>query len=266
MVSTSRRSAGVARSSAYTSGSVTLPSRRSPPTGLPSVFSRAVKSSTSSTSWNAIPRFQAYSPSFSSVCVIGPRRQRAQPRAHREQARGLAIHQLHAVGFGDIDAADALQLQQLALHHHLGQPDQQVEDLEIPLAQRDLERLHVKPVARQHASVIAPLARWSTAGRGAFRRRRSRRHAPASRRGSSPPPRPVGWRCASRRRRPAWPKAAAAPAAAACRPLDCRYWPIAVTASTDATDSGSNLLLHLLQIVLDQVEDLARGEGLPQLA
>ena len=55
-----------------------------------------------------------------------------------------------------MDMADALQLEQLAFHHHLGEPDEQVENLEITLAQGDLERLHVQPVAGQHAGMIAP--------------------------------------------------------------------------------------------------------------
>ena len=105
-----------------------------------------------------MPRFQAYSPSFSCDCGSGAGRQIAPRRAQtREQAGGLAVHQLHAVGFGDIDVADALELQQLAFDHHLGEADEQVENLEIALAQRDLEGLHVEPVAGQHAGVIAPL-------------------------------------------------------------------------------------------------------------
>ena len=48
------------------------------------------------------------------------------------------------------------QLQQLALDHVLRQADQNIEDRKIPLAQRHLERLHVQPVAREHAHVIAP--------------------------------------------------------------------------------------------------------------
>src|ERR1035438_1947287 len=152
MVPTSLRSSGVARSRAYTSGRVTLPSRRSPPTGLPRVFARAVKSSTSSTNWNAMPRFQADSPRR----VAGAGSQGAQLRAYREEAGGLAVHQLHAIGLADIDLADALQLQQFAFHHHLREADQQIQYLKVPLAQRDLESLHVEPVARQHASVVAP--------------------------------------------------------------------------------------------------------------
>ena len=49
-------------------------------------------------------------------------------------------------------------------------------------------------------------------------------------------------------------------------PLDCRYWPMAVTASTDATDSTVIFAFDLLQVVVDQVEDLPSGQGLPQLA
>ncbi len=41
---------------------------------------------------------------------------------------------------------------------------------------------------------------------------------------------------------------------------------MAVTASTEATDSGSDLPFHLLQLILDQVENLACGEGLSQFA
>ncbi len=80
----------------------------------------------------------------------------AQPRAGGKQAGSLAIHQLHVVGFGDVDFADALQLQQLAFHHHLRQRDQQIQHVEIALAQGHLEGLHIQPVARQHAGMIAP--------------------------------------------------------------------------------------------------------------
>jgi hypothetical protein len=41
-----------------------------------------------------------------------------------KQAGGFAVHQFHAIGFSDLDAADALELQQLGLDHHLGQPDE----------------------------------------------------------------------------------------------------------------------------------------------
>ena len=83
-------------------------------------------------------------------------RERAEPGAGGEQAGGFTVDQLHVVGFGDADFADALQLQQLALHHHLGEVDQQVENREATLAQGYLERLHIEPVAGQHGGMIAP--------------------------------------------------------------------------------------------------------------
>ena len=84
-------------------------------------------------------------------------RQPAQAGADAEQAGRLAVHQFHAVGFGHVDAADALQLQEFAFHHHLGQADQQIQHVETALAQGNLEGLHVHPVAGQHAGVITPL-------------------------------------------------------------------------------------------------------------
>ncbi len=113
-----------------------------------------------------MPRFQAYSPSFSWVCGSACAGQGAQARAHGKQAGGLAVHQFHAVGLADVDVADALELQQFAFHHHLGEADQQVENLEVALAQGDLEGLHVEPVAGQHAGVVAPLHVGGRRGRG----------------------------------------------------------------------------------------------------
>ena len=40
---------------------------------------------------------------------------------------------------------------------------------------------------------------------------------------------------------------------------------MAVTASTDATDSAVICFSTCVQIVLDQVENLSRGKGLPEL-
>ena len=57
---------------------------------------------------------------------------------------------------GHVDAAQQVHLHQLALDHHLGQVDQQVKNVEIPLAQRQAERLHVEPVAREDARLISP--------------------------------------------------------------------------------------------------------------
>ena len=53
--------AGVQCSSACSTAMVALPSRRSLATGLPSTSSEAVRSSTSSTIWNAMPRLRPYS-------------------------------------------------------------------------------------------------------------------------------------------------------------------------------------------------------------
>src|SRR5262249_1338133 len=57
---------------------------------------------------------------------------------------------------GDSDLADALELKQLAFDHHLRERDEQLEDLEVPLPEGDLECLHVEPVAGEDAGVIAP--------------------------------------------------------------------------------------------------------------
>ena len=212
-----------------------------------------------------MPRFQAYSPSRSSVWVSRAGDQRSQLGAHRKQAGRLAIHQLHAIGFGDIDAADALELQQFAFDHHLGEADEQVENLEVALAQRDLEGLHVEPVAGQHAGVIAPLhvgrgppaARFGGVDhivmhqRGGVDHLHHRAQLDGARAGRRPASLEQSSSSAGRSRLP---------------PLDCRYCPMAVTASTDATDSRRDLLFHLLQIVLDQVENLLAGNGLPELA
>ena len=53
--------------------------------------------------------------------------------------------------------AQFLHLQQFALDHLLRQFDERVENAEIALLHRDLERLHVEPVAGQHTLRISPL-------------------------------------------------------------------------------------------------------------
>ena len=59
---------------------------------------------------------------------------------------------VHGDGF-----AEALDLQQFAFDHRLREVDERVEDLEIALLHGDLEGLHVKPVAGEHAFGVAPL-------------------------------------------------------------------------------------------------------------
>ena len=49
-----------------------------------------------------------------------------------------------------------MNLQQLAFDHLLRQPDEQIEHAQVLLFERHLEGLHVKPVAGQHAFLVAP--------------------------------------------------------------------------------------------------------------
>ena len=120
--------------------------------------------------------------------------------------------------------------------------------MEIPFAQRDLERLHVQPVARQHRRMIAP----HDIGRGPSAPRlapcRSRRRAPAWPRGSSPPPRAIRISA----RLPASPNSFAA------QQHQNRPQPFAAAGLQILPDVGdrfhrrdrfqADLLLHLLQI------------------
>ena len=55
------------------------------------------------------------------------------------------------------ELAELFDLQQFAFDHLLGQFDQRVEDAEVALLHRDLEGLHVEPVAGEHALGVAPL-------------------------------------------------------------------------------------------------------------
>ena len=74
---------------------------------------------------------------------ISPGGDRAQTRAGRKQARRLAVHQFHAIGFADPNPADAIELDQFTFHHHLGKTDEQIQNVEVPLFQRHLKCLHV---------------------------------------------------------------------------------------------------------------------------
>jgi hypothetical protein len=65
-----------------------------------------------------------------------------------QAANRLAVDQFHVVSFCDRDLADAFELQQFALDHHLRQIDQQIQHREAALPHRHLKRLHVQPVAR----------------------------------------------------------------------------------------------------------------------
>ena len=74
--------------------------------------------------------------------------ERTELRASRKQACRFAVDQFHAIRFGNINAADALQLQQLAFHHHLGEANEKVQYMEITFTHSDLKGLHVQPIAR----------------------------------------------------------------------------------------------------------------------
>ncbi len=81
---------------------------------------------------------------------------RTEPRASAEEARRLAVGEVDRFRLGEVDAPKTRELQKLALNHVLREVDQDIEHREIPLAQRHLKRLHVQPVAREHAHVVAP--------------------------------------------------------------------------------------------------------------
>ena len=57
----------------------------------------------------------------------------------------------------EISLPELFHLQQFALDHLLGEFDQRVENAEVALLHRDLEGLHVEPVAGQHALGISPV-------------------------------------------------------------------------------------------------------------
>src|SRR5256885_6194215 len=73
-----------------------------------------------------------------------------------EKTRGLISRQPQSVFFGYIDASDLSELNQFAFDHLLSQIDQNVEDAKIALLQSHLKRLHIQPVTRKHAAMIAP--------------------------------------------------------------------------------------------------------------
>ena len=104
-----------------------------------------------------MPRFQANSPSFSSNCVSAP--PATAPSLAQAENRQAVLRSTSSMQSASVMpiAADAIELDQFAFDHHLGEADQQIENVEIAFAQRDLKRLHVEPVAGEHAGVIAPL-------------------------------------------------------------------------------------------------------------
>jgi hypothetical protein len=77
---------------------------------------------------------------------------------------------LQRVLFGDIHATDFCELNQFAFDHFLSEVDEDVQDVKVAFLESDLKRLHVEPVASEHAAVIAPTrvcGRTAAAGVGA---------------------------------------------------------------------------------------------------
>ena len=68
----------------------------------------------------------------------------------------MYVASLQRIFFGNIHAADLVELNQFAFDHFLRQINQDIEHMEIAFFQRDLERLHVQPIACQDAAMIAP--------------------------------------------------------------------------------------------------------------
>ena len=156
----------------WISGSVTLPSRRSLPIGLPTASASPVKSSRSSTIWNAIPRLKPYS---RSACSCSPRHLAQHPadlRAAAEQVRRLAAHDVEVLVLGDVGVAVLGQLIQLALDHPQRDVAEQPDDVELVVRERHRHRLDVQVVAEQHRDVVAPARVHGEAARGASRNRR----------------------------------------------------------------------------------------------
>src|SRR5579864_116212 len=92
----------------------------------------------------------------------------SQSHTYRKQASSLAEDEIEVL-VERYEVAQLFHLQQFALDHLLGKFDEGVENSEVSLLHRDLEGLHVKPVAGQHALRISPLrigGRTSTPGLG----------------------------------------------------------------------------------------------------
>jgi hypothetical protein len=80
----------------------------------------------------------------------------AESGASAEEAGGLVSGQLDGIIFGNIHAADLGELDEFAFDHFLGEIDEDVEHAEIAFFESYLERLHVQPIARQNAAMVAP--------------------------------------------------------------------------------------------------------------
>ena len=80
----------------------------------------------------------------------------AEAGAPAKETGGLIGRKLEGVVLRDINAADLFELEEFAFDHFLGEIDEDVEDMEVTFLQRNLERLHVEPVAGEDAAMVAP--------------------------------------------------------------------------------------------------------------
>src|SRR4051812_22276128 len=59
--------------------------------------------------------------------------------AGREETGCLSIDQLHVIGFRDVKAAQSVELQKFAFHHHLRERDQNIQKVKVAFTQSNLE-------------------------------------------------------------------------------------------------------------------------------
>ena len=141
---------------------MTLPSRRSLATGLPSTLLRSGQVEHIVHDLKCHSQIASVLSQAFFLLGSGAAQNCAHPHADRKQAGGLAEDQIEVLVERN-ELAQLFHLQQFAFDHLLGQFDQSVENAEVALLHRDLEGLHVEPVAGQHALGVAPLR----VGRGA---------------------------------------------------------------------------------------------------
>ena len=210
--SSARRSGS--RSRARMSGSVTVPSSRSVPRGLPVRSGGPETSRTSSRSWNARPmrRPNARRPcSVPSGPVLG-----AELARRLEERRRLQLAAMQVALDAHLGVPGVLALEQLALGEGGARPRERPHRRERAGERQLGERAREQQVADRDRHVAAGRSPRPSGARDAGRRRRGRRRARASRCGRARRRRRRARRRA--RRRPAVPRRGGrAAAAAACR-------------------------------------------------
>ena len=137
-------------------GSVILPSRRSPPIGLPRAvgFAGEVEQVVDELEHDA--EVEAVLAQRELALFAGLAEHAADLRAAAEQIRRLAADDLEVLVLGDVDDAVLGELIELALDHAQRDVAQQPHDIERVLRQRHRHRLDVEEVAGEHGDVVAP--------------------------------------------------------------------------------------------------------------